>query len=138
MAEALDQVVLEQQRLGLAAGDRELHGPRRRHHADQACRQARRLGVGPYAAPQRAGLADIENLAVAGDHAIDAGLARQRVDEFTDDPHAVGKRALTSRRVVIRFQIDVGFVAHEVLPQGAHNRYADAVWQDRGAMWGSL
>ena len=37
--EALDQVVLEQQRLGLAAGDREFHGLRRRHHADQARRQ---------------------------------------------------------------------------------------------------
>ena len=39
--EALDQVVLEQQRLGLAAGDRELHGPGGRHHAHQArCRAA--------------------------------------------------------------------------------------------------
>ena len=103
--EALDQVVLEQQRLGLAAGDRELHGPGRRHHADQARRQAGRLGVGGDPAAQRARLADIEDLAVGADHAIDAGLARQGVHELADDPHAVGqgafgKRALTGKRVL--------------------------------------
>ena len=50
--EALDQVVLEQQRLGLAAGDRELHCPGRRHHADQARGEPVRLGVGADAAAQ--------------------------------------------------------------------------------------
>ena len=92
--EALDQVVLEQQRLGLAAGDRELHGRRRRHHADQARGEPGRLGVGGDPAAQRARLADIEHLAVGRDHAVDAGLARQRAHELADDPHAVGQRCL--------------------------------------------
>ena len=123
--EALDQVVLEQQRLGLAAGDRELHGPRRRHHADQARGEPRRLGVGGDPAPERARLADIEDLAVGGDHAIDAGLARQGVHELADDPHAVGQRPFGKRalacckRALARFLVGVGFVAHGILPKGA-------------------
>ena len=90
--------------------------------------EPRRLGVGGDPAAQRARLADIEDLAVAADHAVDAGLARQRAHELADDPHAVGqrtfgRRALTRKRVLARFLvgIGVGFVAHGVLPKGARN-----------------
>ena len=117
--EALDQVVLEQQGLGLAAGDRELHGLGARDHAQQAVVEPRRLGVGGDAAPEEPRLADIEDLAVGRDHAIDARLARQGVHELADDAHAVGQRALAGRRLLGRFQVDVGFVTHEILPQAA-------------------
>ena len=104
--EALDQVVLEQQRLGLAVGDREFHGRGRRDHAHQPGRQPGRLRVGGDAAAQRLRLADVEDLAVGRDHAIDPGLARQGAHELGDGPHAVGERAL------VGFLVGFGFDAH--------------------------
>ncbi len=106
--EALDQVVLEQQRFGLAVGDREFHGRGRRHHPHQARREPGRLGIGRDPAAQRLRLADVENLAVGRDHAIDPRLARQGAHEFGDSPHAVGKRSFA------RFRVDfgLGFGAH--------------------------
>ena len=50
--EALDQVVLEQEGLGLAVGDHELHGPGARDHALQAGVEPGRLGIGGDAAAQ--------------------------------------------------------------------------------------
>ena len=91
--EALDQVVLEQQGLGLAVGDHELHAAGVRHHPHEPVLEPGRLGVGGHAAAQRARLADIEHLAVGGDHAIDPRLARQGAHELADHAHAVGKRA---------------------------------------------
>ena len=127
--EALDQVVLEQQGLGLAVGDRELHGRGADTMRMQAVVEPGRLGVGGDPAAQRARLADIEHLAVGGDHAIDAGLARQGVHELADDPHAVGQRAFAGRCLLGGFQVGVGFVAHEVLPQGAMPMPAPAARQ---------
>jgi len=46
--EALDQVVLEEQRLGFAVGDGEFHGPRGRDHADQARGEPGWLSVGGH------------------------------------------------------------------------------------------
>ena len=137
--EALDQVVLEQQGLGLAAGDRELHGLGARDHAQQAVVEPRRLGVGGDAAPERARLADIEDLAVGRDHAVDARLARQGVHELADDAHAVGQRAFAGRGLLGRFQVDVGFVTHEVLPQAAIPTPAPGCKTvgHRRALWGA-
>ena len=126
--EALDQVVLEEQRLGFAVGDGEFHGPRRGNHADQARGEPRGLGIGSDAAAQRARLADVQDLALCRDHAIDAGLARQGPHEVGDDAHAVGERAVAGG------QVDVGFVGHGsrrmVLPARPHKAL--------GGMWGSL
>jgi hypothetical protein len=44
------------------------------------------------------------------------------VHELPDDPHAVGQGAF-GKRALARFlvDVDVGFVAHGVLPKGARN-----------------
>ena len=68
----------------LAAGDHELHRPRRGDHAHQSRREPRCLGIARHAALQAARLADIEHVALGIEHAIDARLARQGADEVSD------------------------------------------------------
>ncbi len=61
--QALDQVGLEQQRLGLGMGGDDLHRRRLGDHPPQPLRQARGLGVGRDPLLQRPRLADVERLA---------------------------------------------------------------------------
>ena len=75
--QALDQVRLEQQRLGLGMGGDDLERPGRLDHPHDAGGQPRRLGVGADPVAQDPSLADIEHLGVDAQHPVDAGALRQ-------------------------------------------------------------
>ena len=92
--QALDQVGLEQQRLGLGAGDDEFQRPGRRDHALNAGVEPGRPRVGTNAVPDILCLADIEHVAARIDHAVDAGLRRRQLGVTEDGGPACGKRVL--------------------------------------------
>ena len=71
--ELLDEIGLEQQRLGVRLGGDEHHRMGLRHHARDAARLALRRHIGGDALLDRARLADIEHLALRPDHPVDAG-----------------------------------------------------------------
>ena len=87
--EALDEIAFQQQGLDLGVGLHHLHGHGFRHHALQAPRQFGDLGVARNPALQVACLADIDRIAAAVEHAIDAGTARQRLHGVGDDGDAL-------------------------------------------------
>ena len=72
--EALDQIGLEQQRLGLGLGDDEFHRPGQRDHQGDAIGMAAAIGIIGNAILQIARLADIQDRAILGEHAVDTGL----------------------------------------------------------------
>ena len=74
--EALDQLRLEQQRLGLGIGGDDRHRSRLRDHAQQPLGQARDLRIVGHPVAQRARLADVEHVALGILHPIDAGANR--------------------------------------------------------------
>ncbi len=80
----LDQVGLEQQRLGLRLGGDEHHRARLGDHPRDAGRLALRRHVGGDAFLDRAGLPDIEHLALGADHAVDPRPGRGVAPEFLD------------------------------------------------------
>ncbi len=86
--EALDQVALEQQRLDLGMGGDDFDPDRGGDHALQAARQPVGLGVGGDAFFEVLGLADIECLALAVEHAVDARRTREGLDRGRDRRHA--------------------------------------------------
>ena len=86
-AVALDQLGLEQQRLGLVVGRDDGHRPGLRDHALQALRQAINLGVVGDAVLQRAGLADIQDVTARILHPVHAGPKRQRRQHVADRRH---------------------------------------------------
>ena len=90
--QALDQVRLEQQRLGFGVGCDELHRRRVRDHAVQPRPESARTGVRADALLEVARLADVEHLAARLDHAIDAGSGGQRREARLD--HGGAGRAL--------------------------------------------
>jgi len=69
----LDEIGLEQQRVGLGLDRDEHHVGRRGDHPGDAVHMAGEAGVARHALSHVLGLADIEHLAVGGDHPIDAG-----------------------------------------------------------------
>ena len=79
--EALDEIVLEQQRLGLRARGGDLDARHLRHHHLDARAQALLLEVGADALFQVAGLADVEHLAGVPEHPVDARKVGQSGDE---------------------------------------------------------
>ena len=81
---ALDQLRLEQQRLGLVVGRDDRHRPRLRDHPLQPLGEALHLRVIRHALLQRARLADVQHVALGIVHAIDAGARRQRLQHVTD------------------------------------------------------
>ena len=83
-AVTLDELRLEQQRLGLAVRRDDLHRARLRDHALQPLRQARDLGVIGDAVFQRPRLADVQHLAARIEHPVDAGAYRQLFDDAAD------------------------------------------------------
>ena len=95
-AQALDEVRLEQQRLGLRARRHEFHLPRLADHPRDALGVAAQPRVIGDALLQRAGLADIEDVAVLAEHAIDARLVRQPLGERGDEfgPGEVARQLL--------------------------------------------
>ena len=89
---ALDEVGLEQQRLGLGVGGDDLHRDRLRHHPPQPLRQARRLGVRHHTLLEAARLADIQRLALAIEHPVDAGTERHGRERTPDRLRALDRR----------------------------------------------
>ncbi len=83
-AQALDQIGFQQQRLGLGAGDDELHRRRLAHHAADAVGVAAPQRVVVDALFQVARLADIEHVAGGVDHAVDAGRVGQALHRGLD------------------------------------------------------
>ena len=77
----LDEVELEQQRLGIGIGDGDFHVRGLRDQRLHLRLDVARLKVGSDAALEIARLADVENVALGVEHAIHAGTARQRIDE---------------------------------------------------------
>ena len=82
--EALDQLRLEQQRLGLGPGRDDGHRPRLRDHPLQPLRQPRDLGVVGHPVLQRPRLADVEHVAARILHSVDARARRQRLQHLAD------------------------------------------------------
>ena len=79
-----DQIGLEQQRLGLRVGGHELHGARLRHHAADAHRLARQIGVARHPFFQVFRFAHIERLAGGIQHAVDARRRRRGLEMRPD------------------------------------------------------
>ncbi len=77
--EPLDQIRLEQQSLDLGRGGDELHARRVGDHPRDAVIVASRPRVALHALLEVPRLADIEHLARAIDHAVDAGACRRRL-----------------------------------------------------------
>ena len=88
----LDQVGLEQQRLGLGRGRDELERGGRRDHALDARVVAGRPRIGDDALLDVLGLADVEHVAVGVDHAVDAGRGRRELGVARDRGAAGGER----------------------------------------------
>jgi len=75
----LDQIGFEQQRLGLGGGRDEFERGGRRDHALDTRVVAARPGIGDDAFADVLGLADVEDVAVGIDHAVDAGRRRRQL-----------------------------------------------------------
>ena len=86
--ETLDQLRLEQQRLGLGIGRDDRHRSRLRDHALQPSRQPRHLRVVGDTVAQRARLADVQHFSARILHPVDAGTHRQRGEHVADRGHA--------------------------------------------------
>ena len=103
--QALDEVVLEDQGLGLGAGGGDVHAQHLRHHHGDARAGDGLLEVAGDAALEVLGLADVEHPVVGADHAIDAGLLGEGAQEGLGVEGGGGRRvghrgtALARRRV---------------------------------------
>ena len=88
--QSFDQVALEQQCLDLAVRRDDLEPCGLGDHALQPVGQLVDLGISGHALLQVARLADVERLAAAIEHAVDAGAARQGLDRrrYGFDPTA--------------------------------------------------
>jgi hypothetical protein len=93
--ERLDQVVLEDQRLGLRARHGDLDGGHLRQHQLDARAVIALLKIARDALAQVAGLAHVEDLVLRVEHAIDAGLVRQAGDQGGGIEH--GRRGADPR-----------------------------------------
>ena len=82
--ELLDEIGLEQQRLGVRFGGDEHHRSGLGDHARDPGRLALGRHIGGDALLDRARLADIEHLAFGAHHAVDAGPERRVAPEFPD------------------------------------------------------
>ncbi len=89
----LDVIGLEQQRLGLGRGRDEDHRGGQCDHPRDAVRMAGRAHIARDALAHAFRLADIENLAVGADHAIDAGTDRRMFPMGLDRGDAARERS---------------------------------------------
>jgi hypothetical protein len=96
----LDEIGLQQQRLGLGLGGDEDHRHGLRDHPGDADGLALRRRIALDALLDRARLADIEHLAVGADHAVDAGAERRVLPERLDRRRAARQRARLGLRLV--------------------------------------
>ena len=88
----LDEIGFEQQRLGLGAGDDEFERAGGGDHALDAGVEPGRTRIGLDALFDVLGLADIEHVAAAIDHAINAGPRRRELGTLNDRGAAGGER----------------------------------------------
>jgi len=86
----LDEVGLQQQRLGLGMGGHDLHGDGVVHHPPQPFVQAACLGVGIDALLEAFRLSDIQRLPARIEHAIHAGAGRHGQQRLLDHGDALG------------------------------------------------
>ncbi len=98
--ELLDEIGLEQQRLGVRFGGDEHHRSGLRDHARDAAWLALGRHIGGDALLDRARLADIEHLALLPNHAIDAGSERGVAPEGADRLGAARHARRIRRRLV--------------------------------------
>ena len=87
--EPLDQVGFQQQGFDLAVGNDDLQRLGLRHHPAQAVGQSLELGVVGDPPSQVAGLADVDRVAPAVEHAVDPGGGAQGADAVTEHPQTV-------------------------------------------------
>jgi hypothetical protein len=113
--QALDQIAFEQQRLDLGVGDDDLEAAGFRHHALEAVRQPGNVGVIGDAVLEIGRLADVKRVALAVEHAIDAGMAGHGLEGSADDIDAARQPAAGGRRFA-DFKILRGLVvvAHRI------------------------
>ncbi len=93
----LDQIALEQQRLGLGGGNHDFEGGGLGHHPPQPVRQPGRMGIVLHPALQIARLADVHRIALAVEHAVDAGACRHIAQRRPQDRDAGGDAAAGCR-----------------------------------------
>ncbi len=124
--ELLDQVLLQQQRLGLALRGQEHHRAGGGDHSPYACVMPGGLGIGGNALPQAARLADIEHVAAGIEHAVDAGPVVELLEIVAD--HQVAGPCRTGRGSLL-FETATGCrgshvaIAHApIFPRAARNR----------------
>ena len=100
----LDVIGFKQQRLGFRLGRDEDHRGRERNHPRNAVRMAEAARIAGDAPADAARLADIEHLAILGDHAIDARSLGRMAQMGADDRRSLfdeGGRGIPRRLVEI-------------------------------------
>ena len=103
-AQLLDEVGLEQQRLGLGRRGDEFHAFRLGDHAGDAVGMTEAARIARDALLEAAGLADIEHIAAIADHAVDAGGIGQRLPGCAHHFDAAPDRSLVCRQ---RLRLDL-------------------------------
>ncbi len=103
-AQLLDEVGLEQQRLGFGRGGDELHRRGFGDHPGDPVRMPLPARIGADAGLQAARLADIQHVALAIEHAIDARRIGQGPPEMLDDLGA----ALHRSGMRLEVELDIG------------------------------
>ena len=96
-AQPLDQVRLEQQRLGLGGSRDEFDRRRSRDHAGDARGVPGQALIGQDALADVLGLADVEHAAACVDHAVDARSRRCGLGVAPDDPGSARRRGCRGR-----------------------------------------
>ena len=128
-----DEVALEQQRLDLGLSRDDLERRRLRHHALQPVGEAVYLDVGGDALLQALGLADIERVALAVEHAVNARPARQRRQLCCDDCRSIGQCTAGNGDRRLGFGGGVGTIAHElccaIAGAGAAAAFVNEYWR---------
>ena len=104
----LDEIGLEQQRLGLGAGRDEDHVGGQRDHPPEAVGVPLPAQVAGDALAHALRLADIEHRAVGADHPVDAGAERRVLPVAADDGDAARDGALGRRQVELRAAVEIG------------------------------
>ena len=95
--ELLDQVLFEQQRLGLGLGRQEHHRGGIRDHPRNARRMPRGPRVGRHPRPQVPRLADVKHAAFRIEHPIDARRGIERLQIGLNHLAALRRRAVVGR-----------------------------------------
>ena len=102
--QSLDKIGLEQQSFGFCAGNDEFHHRRLTDHPHNAIRMGYAARIIGDAFLEIARLADIEHIAIAVEHAIDAGTIGQAFYESVDD--SLSAQPFDIRQAIRRIPLD--------------------------------